>query len=326
LENLTEILIQEFEKFSKRKVSNIELISDGVSGKIIYRIFTADDTYIGIYNSNIRENLAFIGFSRVFKLLDLNVPIVYYVSENNLIYFVSDFGDVTLHHLLMTSEDEHLKIKLKKLALEYLVKFQILGRDSIDYNLCYQTDSFNLEQILYDENMFKKYYLLYNKYRIDENILDKAFEIINRNILSDNEYYFMYRDFQPRNILVKDDDLYFIDYQSGRKGPLLYDLTSFLYSGSIELSEDERDYLKNYYKLILRNNGIEIINFENKYSYITLIRLLQMLGSYAFAYESRKDEKYKKKMESGVDKIKSIIGKFKNDDIKKFISSLEYHS
>lgn len=326
MENLTDILIQEFEKLSNRKVSNIELLSDGVSGKIIYRIFTAGRTYIGIYNSNIRENLAFIGFSRIFKLLDLNVPIVHYVSKNNLIYFVSDFGDVTLHHLLMTSEDKDLKIKLKKLVLEYLVKFQILGRDSIDYNLCYQTDSFNLEQILYDENMFKKYYLLYNKYRIDGKILDKAFEIINRNILSDNEYYFMYRDFQPRNILVKDDDLYFIDYQSGRKGPLLYDLTSFLYSGSIELSDDERDYLKNYYKLILKNNGIEIIDFENKYSYITLIRLLQMLGSYAFAYESRKDEKYKKKMESGVDKIKSIIEKFKSDDIKKFISSLEYHS
>ncbi|HPS65438.1 MAG TPA: hypothetical protein PK447_07685, partial [Ignavibacteria bacterium] len=122
------------------------------------------------------------------------------------------------------------------------------------------------------------------------------------------------------------NSLHFIDYQSGRKGPLLYDLASYLYSGSITLTENERESLKSFYIEELSKYNVTIDNFEDKWDYIVLVRMIQMLGSYSFSYDERKDNYYKQKLVSGIEKIKPLIEEISIDEIKVFIDSLEYYS
>ncbi len=322
----TDIVLIEFNRYSPERALKIELLSGGASGKLIHRIYTKSKTVIGIYNADIPENRAFIGFSDVFKTLSINVPEIFHVSENYEIYFISDFGDLTLHKYLIDTADSDDRMRMNKSAIENLIKFQVLGKDKIDYNLCYQTSAFNLNQILLDENKFKEHYLPHNKKKIDLSILERSFHIINEKVLSEGKYYFMYRDFQPRNILVYDNSLHFIDYQSGRKGPLLYDLASYLYSGSITLTENERESLKSFYIEELSKYNVTIDNFEDKWDYIVLVRMIQMLGSYSFSYDERKDNYYKQKLVSGIEKIKPLIEEISIDEIKVFIDSLEYYS
>ncbi len=322
----TDIVLYEFNRYSPEKSMKIELLSGGASGKLIHRIYAKSKTVIGIYNADIPENRAFIGFSDVFKSLSLNVPEIFHASENYEIYFISDFGDLTLHKYLIDTADNDDRMRMNKSAIENLIKFQVLGKDKIDFKLCYQTPEFNLDQILIDEKKFIEHYLPHNKKKIDLKIVESSFNLINQKVLSEREYYFMYRDFQPRNILVYGNSLYFIDYQSGRKGPLLYDLASYLYSGSITLTENEREELKSYYLDRLSKYNITIDNFEDKWDYIVLVRMIQMLGSYSFSYDERKDGYYRQKIVSGIEKIKPLAEKISNNEIKTFIESLEYYS
>ncbi len=326
MKNYIDIILNELNRYSPEKALKIELLSGGASGKLIHRIYTKSKTVIGIYNADIPENRAFIGFSDVFRTLSLNVPEIFHVSDNLEIYFISDFGDLTLHRYLMDAADSEDRMNMNKSAINNLIKFQVLGKDKIDFNLCYQTSAFNLNQILLDEKKFIEHYLPHNKKKTDLKVIEHSFQIINQKVLSEKEYYFMYRDFQPRNIMVHDGNLYFLDYQSGRKGPLLYDLASYLYSGSITLTENEREELKSYYLESLSEFNVTIDNFEDKWDYIVLIRMIQMLGSYSFSYDERKDNYYKQKIVSGIEKIKPLAEKISNNEIKVFIESLEYYS
>ena len=325
-ERHTQLIIKEFEKYFSLKPDDIKILSGGASGKLIHRIFIDDSSYIGIYNDDIPENLAFIGFTKSFASVGLNVPKVYHFSEDKKIYFLNDLGDVTLHKFLLDTKNEKERMKFNRKALDNLLKFQVKGRDIIDFRLCYQSPAFDLAQIQIDEQKFIRYYLPHNKKKTNSEIISVALDLINDKVLSEDEIYFMYRDFQPRNIIVKDSNLFFIDYQSGRKGPLLYDLASYIYSGSIFLSEEERTALKEHYISELDKSNIRIKNIEEKWEYIVLIRLIQMLGSYALSYQEKKEEYYKTKIVSAIKNLRTISEKTGRDEIKKFSEQLEYYS
>jgi aminoglycoside/choline kinase family phosphotransferase len=216
----TQLIVREFDKYFSEKPDAVKILSGGASGKLIHRIFIKDSTYIGIYNDDIPENLAFIGFTKSFASTGLNVPQVYHFSEDKKIYFLNDLGDVTLHKFLLDTKNEKERMKFNRKALDNLLKFQVKGRDIIDFSLCYQSPTFDLAQIHIDEQKFIRYYLPHNKKKTDSEIISAALDLINGKVLSEDKMYFMYRDFQPRNIIVNEGNLFFIDYQTGRKGPL----------------------------------------------------------------------------------------------------------
>jgi aminoglycoside/choline kinase family phosphotransferase len=185
---------------------------------------------------NVRENIAFIEFTRTFRNYDLNVPEIYGVSEDLKYYIEEDLGDVTLYSLSGSIKNSDI-LRMYEGALAGLLRFQIEMKDKIDYDLCYETKVFDKIQLAADLAKFDKYYMKQFGIVIDEKLTETALLTVCKEFLSEDNSFFTYRDFQPRNVMVKDDQLYFIDYQSGRKGPLLYDLVSFLYSGSITLNE-----------------------------------------------------------------------------------------
>ena len=273
------------------------------SARKYFRIITDKRTLIGTYSENTEENEAFLAFSKHFHDLGLNVPEVFAVNEEKTCYLQSDFGDDNLfahvQKALMaggpstpstssgtvsgTAYSENI-IELYKQALKHLVKLQVLGHQGVDYSKAYPTERFDRPAILDDLNYFKYYFVKpHEEIDFNETRLGKDFEAFADFVSQAPCDFFMYRDFQSRNIMVKDGELYFIDFQGGRKGPLNYDVVSLLYQVKAQIPQTVRDELIQYYKEELKQFvDPEEVKFDTYQPFFVYLRLLQVLGAYGF--------------------------------------------
>jgi aminoglycoside/choline kinase family phosphotransferase len=262
-------------------------LKKGFSDRSIFRIISNNTSLIAVESELKVENIAFTEFTKSFRSLNLRVPEILKISDDNSMYLTIDLGEKTLYDFSIENKRErNLLLKFYRKAINDLFIFQTIGDTVIDYKYCYQTNSFNSDLITSDENNFFKYYGQYLP-GCDIELFQNSFSILNENLTSVNSEYFMYRDFQPRNIIINNDELYYIDYQSGRKGPLQYDLASFLYSGSIDVTIEERNLLLEHYLDILKKDEIDSGRFLESFNYFTIIRLLQMIGSYAYQIKEK---------------------------------------
>jgi len=311
-----------FKETGKNLESIVNLKADA-SDRKIYRLYYAGNSVIGVFNENKKENLAFINFTGTFTELGLNVPEIFSVSDDSLFYIEEDLGDMTLYNYTSAYLNKD-HIDLYKKSLSDLIKFQIIAKDKVDYGFCYQTMEFDPVVIESDLNKFDEYSnSLHLKTDFDQkvrkSIIDHSIQILRKN----KKDFFLYRDFQPRNIMIRDSELYYIDYQSGRKGPLQYDVASFLYSGSIDISSEERHKLLGHYLEELGNHiSINREEFLNDFYFFAFLRLLQMLGSYSFLSVKKNDGDILKKIPKALLNIKSLSGKINNSVINSYISKL----
>jgi aminoglycoside/choline kinase family phosphotransferase len=318
-------LIKLFQNYFFEKPVFIKRIKGGVSDRIVYKIVSKNYICIGVHNTKLKENKAFIEFSKAFKSAGLNVPEIYHVSDDNKFYIEEFVGNLSLYDFINDKKVNSIKkIQLYKKALTDLVNIQLKGDKVIKYKYCYETQDFNYKQIFFDFNKFYNYYLnkltdIKFKYKGKTILIN----LIAKEILEEKKLYFMYRDFQPRNIMIKDDSLYYIDYQSGRKGPLQYDAASFLYSGSIDLDEEERIRLLNFYiGEISKKMKINKDKFISSFYYFAFIRLLQILGSYGFLYHKSRDKNLLVKIDKAVKNIADIKRYIKNENLKYFAEKI----
>ena len=268
----------------------IEILPIAASGssRKYYRIVTNKRTLIGTYSENTEENEAFLTFSRHFHDLGLNVPEVFTVNGEKTCYLQSDFGDDNLfahvQKALMAGGFGENVIQLYKQALKHLVKLQVLGHKGLDYSKAYPTERFDRQAIIDDLNYFKYYFVKpHEEIDFNETRLGKDFEAFADFVSQAPCDFFMYRDFQSRNIMVKDNELYFIDFQGGRKGPLNYDVVSLLYQVKAQIPQAVRDELLQYYKDELKQFvNPEEVKFDTYQPYFVYLRLLQVLGAYGF--------------------------------------------
>ena len=258
------------------------------SARKYFRIITDKRSLIGAYSSNIEENEAFLSFSKHFHNLGLNVPVVFAVNEEKTYYLQSDFGDDNLFahvqkSLIAGGLGENV-IQLYKQALKHLVKFQCIGHQGLDYSKAYPTPSFDRQAIIDDLNYFKYYFVKpHEEIDFNETRLGKDFEALAEFVSQAPCDFFMYRDFQSRNIIVKDNELYFIDFQGGRKGPLNYDVVSLLYQVKAQIPQAVRDELILYYKEeLMQFVNPEEVKFDLYQPCFVYLRLLQVLGAYGF--------------------------------------------
>ncbi|MBR6929414.1 MAG: phosphotransferase [Bacteroidales bacterium] len=268
----------------------IEILPIAASGSArkYYRIVTEKRTLIGTYSDNVEENEAFLTFSKHFHDLGLNVPEVFTVNGEKTCYLQSDFGDDNLfahvQKALMAGGFGENVIQLYKQALKHLVKLQVLGHKGLDYSKAYPTERFDRQAIIDDLNYFKYYFVKpHEEIDFNETRLGKDFEAFADFVSQAPCDFFMYRDFQSRNIMVKDNELYFIDFQGGRKGPLNYDVVSLLYQVKAQIPQTVRDELLQYYKEELKQFvNPEEVKFDTYQPYFVYLRLLQVLGAYGF--------------------------------------------
>ncbi len=266
----------------------IQSIAESGSARKYFRIITWNGGLIGTYSNNVEENEAFLTFSKHFHDLGLNVPEVFAVNAERTCYLQSDFGDDNLfahvQKALMVGGIGENVIQLYKQALSHLVKLQVLGHKGLDYSKAYPTERFDRQAIIDDLNYFKYYFVKpHEEIDFNETRLGKDFEAFADFVSQAPCDYFMYRDFQSRNIMVKDNELYFIDFQGGRKGPLNYDVVSLLYQVKAQIPQATRNELVDYYKAELSKfMSPEAVKFDTYQPYFVYLRLMQVLGAYGF--------------------------------------------
>jgi len=251
-----------------------------------FRLHDNDGSIIGTYGANIKENESFFYFTRHFKEKNLAVPEIMAISEDRMFYLQEDFGDVSLLNRLEAEGYTDEIYSLFKKSLDSLVHLQIKGDEGLDYNNCLTNTEFGKQAIMADLLYFKYYFLDALRKPYDKQKLIDDFEALS-NYLTHTEYkYFMFRDFQSRNIMVKrDNSVHFIDYQGGMKGAPQYDVASMLWQARANLPDEwKNNLLEDYINSFSEISGQSIDKniFRSQYYGYVLIRLLQVLGAYGF--------------------------------------------
>lgn len=275
-----------FEKWSGEKAEGVAALPQSGSYRQYYRISARTKSAIGVFNPDHKENKAFITFTKHFSSVGLNVPKFYIYAKKLGIYLIEDLGDTTLFSILPKKSKGKFPAKLishYKNSLEQLIHFQIEGNKKLDYSVCYPRRSFDKQSIMWDLNYFKYYFLKLTKIVFDEQLLENDFNKFADFLLSTDMNHFMYRDFQSRNIMIKDEKLYFIDYQGGRKGALQYDVASLLYDAKANLPQNLRNELVEFYiREVNKKNKLNEKEFLKYFYGYVLIRILQAMGAYGF--------------------------------------------
>ena len=275
-----------FVAYSGEPILSINKIPQSGSIRIYYRIQTSAKSYIATYGINIKENLSFIRFSRHFKSKDCPVPEIYTVNKEGTIYIQEDFGDTSLLNRLEQEGPNDAVFSLFKQSLKELAHLQIQGDKGMDYeNWCLTSSEFGRQAIMSDLLYFKYYFLDTLQLPYDKEKLIADFETFSAELGNTEYKYFMFRDFQSRNILIDDEKVHFIDYQGGMKGALQYDVASMLWQAKAELSEAWKHGLLEFYMDCVEIELGTLFNkkqFVQQYHGYVLIRLMQVLGAYGF--------------------------------------------
>jgi aminoglycoside/choline kinase family phosphotransferase len=287
LEQISSDLKDLFVSWSHEEPTSFDLLPQSGSNRKYYRIISESHQVIGACNSDEKENAAFIAFTEHFNQRNLPVTEIYASDLSKGIYLQKDLGDETLYSFLIdhrTGKEIPPAVEaMYRKVVQALPKFQIQGHQGLDYNYCYPRMEFDRQSMMWDLNYFKYYFLKLARIPFDEQSLEEDFHVFCDFLLKEESQYFLYRDFQSRNIMLLDDEPYFIDYQGGRKGALQYDIASLLYDAKADLPQEFRNkmyelYVSEVEKLI----PIDRDDFEKHYYGFVLIRMMQAFGAYGF--------------------------------------------
>jgi aminoglycoside/choline kinase family phosphotransferase len=284
-----DVLKQLFERHFHVPPTQIQSLQGelGGSGRKIIRLSSGKLTAIGILYNVREENVAFLEFSRHFRLHGLPVPEIYGEDLAQGAYLEEDFGDTTLYQFLATNRigekiDPQVVESYRK-VVAVLPRFQIEAGGDLNYNVCYPRASFDRQSIAWDLNYFKYYFLRLAGIPFNEQALEDDFERLTNFLLSVDSSYFMYRDFQSRNIMLIGGRPFFLDYQGGRKGALQYDIASLLYDAKADLPPELRRQLLDLYIERLGDFiKLDRETFLHHYYAYVYVRILQALGAYGF--------------------------------------------
>lgn len=264
----------------------MELLPASGSARKYYRVFAGGETYMATWNADVRENRLFLDFSAHFRKKGLHVPEIYAVSADEQVYVQEDLGD---RMLLDVVEEERMAdgrltpeaMALYWKALAELRRFQLAGHEGMDYSGCMPRPVFDRRCILWDLNYFKYCFLRLAGASFSEEALEDDFERLTERLCGVDNKAFMFRDFQSRNIMVRNGDVWFIDYQGGRQGALQYDVASLLYDAIVGMPDDQREELLDaYIDGLAECRAIDRGAFRRDYYHFVLVRLLQAMGAF----------------------------------------------
>jgi len=275
-----------YQQWKNEPAASVDLLPQSGSDRRYFRIHgSKGETAIATIGANTKENEIFIYFSNHFKEKNLPTPRIYAVNDELTIYLQEDFGDVSLLNKLESLGLCDEVYNLFKQSLQELARLQYTADDGLDYNQCLTNKEFGKQAIMADLLYFKYYFLDALRKPYDKQKLIDDFEALS-SYLTHTEYkYFMFRDFQSRNIMVSDNKVHFIDYQGGMKGAPQYDVASMLWQARANLPDEWKNNLLTDYMDAFENiigQTVDRSIFQSQYNGYVLIRLLQVLGAYGF--------------------------------------------
>ena len=242
---------------------------------------------IGVSGESAEENRAFLYMAAHFRSKGLSVPQVVAQSDDSIFYLQEDLGDQLLFNAIEKGRqtgvfDEYEKELLRK-TMRLLPVVQFAGAEGMDFSYCYPQSEFNGRSILWDLNYFKYCFLKATGIEFQENMLEDDFQKMTDVLLRSGSATFLYRDFQSRNVMVKDGEPWLIDFQGGRKGPVYYDVASFLWQAKANYPDSLRqELLKEYIDALRRYQPVDESYFYAQLRHFVLFRTLQVLGAYGF--------------------------------------------
>jgi aminoglycoside/choline kinase family phosphotransferase len=284
-----DVLKQLFEQHFRLPAERVQPLQGqlGGSGRTIVRLAGGGFTAIGILYSVREENVAFLEFSRHFRHHGLPVPEIYAQDLSHDAYLEEDLGHTTLFEFLGQNRDGDAvappAVEAYRKVVAALPRFQVEAGRDLNYKVCYPRQSFDRQSIAWDLNYFKYYFLRLAGIPFNEQALELDFTRLTKFLLSANHDYFLYRDFQSRNVMLRDGQPFFLDYQGGRKGALQYDIASLLFDGKADLPAELRQQLLDHY-LDSLSSYIKVDRdafMEHYYAYV-YVRILQALGAYGY--------------------------------------------
>jgi len=284
-----DVLNKLFEKHFRAPAERIQPLQGelGGSGRQIIRLSRGDHSAIGVLYGVREENAAFLSFSRHFRRHGLPVPEIYAEDLDRGAYVEEDLGDTTLFDFLTLNRSGDSiappVVEFYRKVVAELPRFQVEAGRDLDYSVCYPRGSFDRQSINWDLNYFKYYFLRLAAIPFNEQALEDDFDRLTNLLLEAPGDYFLYRDFQSRNVMLRGAQPYFVDYQGGRKGALQYDIASLLFDAKADLPPELRQQLLDAYLAALGQH----IKFDREaflryYYAFVYVRIMQALGAYGF--------------------------------------------
>ena len=289
----TDILKILYKDYTGKEPVEITALTGSGSNRQYFRL-KGEKTLIGVRGISLAENKAFIYMAQHFQSKGLPVPHICNQSADGTCYLQEDLGDTSLfkaiEHGRTTETFSEKEITLLTRTIQQLPRIQFEGAEGMDFSYCYPPCDFNRRSILWDLNYFKYCFLKATGLEFQENLLEDDFDRLAEQLLSCETSTFMYRDFQSRNVIIKEGMPYFIDFQGGRKGPIYYDVASFLWQAKANLPESLRKQLvQEYLKAVQVYRKIDSDTFQHDLQHFVLFRTMQVLGAYGFrGYFERK--------------------------------------
>ena len=287
-----------------------ELPSSG-SNRRYFRLH-GPQTLIGVSGTSIEENRAFIYMADHFRQKGLPVPEVYAQSNDQSFYLQEDLGDTLLFDAIEKGRkssvfDESEKTLLRQ-TITKLPEIQFMGSDGFDFSYCYPQEEFNQRSILWDLNYFKYCFLKATGMEFQENRLEDDFLKMSDVLLRNQSATYMYRDFQSRNVMIRDGQPWFIDFQGGRKGPVYYDVASFLWQAKAKYPEDLRqELLLDYIEALRKYMPVDEKYFLSQLRHFVLFRTLQVLGAYGFRGYFEKKPHFIQSVPYAIDNLRQLL-------------------
>lgn len=297
--------------YGKKEVEIIPLPRSG-SDRRYFRVITQEGSVIGAFNANREENDAFVGFTSHFLSKKLPVPEVFHYLPEKDVYFLQDLGDINLYTWLHNGRDmKHFSREttdLYKSILDKLILFQTEGIKGLNLDLCYPHRSFDRQSMMWDMNYFKYMLLKLLAVPFNERSLEHDFNKLADYLLETGQDFFLYRDFQTANVMIYDNEPWFIDYQGGRRGAPQYDVASMLYDAKIPMSQSDRDVLLDYYiGNFCKLTGSDSKAFRGHYEGFSMIRIMQALGAFGFRGLYEQKPTFTESIVPGVGLLNSVI-------------------
>lgn len=311
---MSDILKQLFESYTGQEMTDITELNSSGSNRRYFRLTGKSGiTLVGVIGLNLKENQAFCGLSRHFLEKGIKVPRVLAVSDDGMSYIQEDLGDDLLYTVVAqgreSGEYSSYERSILRRTVEMLPKIQFKGAEDLDYSICFPEPAFNGRMVMFDLNYFKYCFLKATGLEFDEVRLQDDFEKLHDDLLRDDSNTFMYRDFQARNVMIKDGEPYFIDFQGGRRGPIYYDVASFIWQARSRYPEDLKNELVETYLRSLRGYlpGVDEKEFRERLRLFVLFRTLQVLGAYGFRGYFEKKPHFLASVPYAIDNLRRML-------------------
>lgn len=305
-------LVKLFETYTGGKVQDSVALTPAGSSRQYFRMTNESFSLIGVIGTSLPENSAFIMLAKHFNRNELNTPKVVAISEDKMCYLQEDLGAVSLFSLIQKNDlslsKENATLKILEKSMRQLPDFQFKNAASIDYSQCYPQESFDARMIHFDLNYFKYNFLKLLPLEFHEGKLEDDFDKLESVLLEEPMDSFILRDFQSRNVMIYHNEPYFIDFQGGRKGPIYYDVASFLWQAKANFSYDIKSHLIEIYLEALRKyQSIDLTVFLSKLRYFVLFRLLQVLGAYGYRGLLQQKKHFIESIPFAINQIRNLI-------------------